>query len=151
VYCSAKMPILDLLAFLVAGCATPEKPLPTATPIPSTATLATTSTPAPTQTPSPLPTAVNLPADWNKIPIMPGATAGGEDLGDFQFTTPASPWEIIAYYKQALESEGWKLRSDMMTKVPGTALSYVKGNTFVFIRIVGSGSQNQVWLHMVGQ
>jgi hypothetical protein len=119
--------------------------------MPPTATAALTSTPAPTLTPSPIPTAVNLPAAWNKIPIMPGATEGGEDMSDFQFTTQASVGEITEFYRQALENDGWKLQADMMTKVPGTALSYVKGNTFVFIRIVGSGNQNQVWLHLVSQ
>jgi len=48
-------------------------------------------------------------SEWNGIPIMPGALAGDERDGIYRFTTPASPAEIQAFYKQELSQRGWEL------------------------------------------
>lgn len=87
--------------------------------------------------------------DWKGIPIMPGAISGQEEMGDYQFTTAASENDIANYYQQELPKSGWVLQPNMMTQVPGTALAFKKGNTFVFFKIDAQGSNNVVLMHIV--
>jgi hypothetical protein len=87
--------------------------------------------------------------DWKGIPIMPGAISGQEEMGDYQFTTAASENDIVNYYQQELPKSGWVLQPNMMTQVPGTALAFKKGNTFVFFKIDAQGSNNVVLMHIV--
>jgi hypothetical protein len=80
---------------------------------------------------------------------MPEAITGQEDMGDYQFTTKASAAEITTYYEQEMAKLKWTLSPDMMTKVPGIALSFTKGNTFIFFKIESQGQNNVVYIHLV--
>jgi hypothetical protein len=104
-----------------------------------------------TETPLPpgSPTLVPVLTNWNGIPIMAEAITGQEDMGDYQFTIKASSEEITNYYKKEMAKLGWKLRTDMMTKVPGTALSFSKGSKYVFFMIESQGENYIVYLHPV--
>jgi hypothetical protein len=86
------------------------------------------------------------PADWQGIPIMPGAFDAGEKLGDYQFYAKSSSAEIKSYYKRELIKLGWELRQDMMDSIP-TDLAFKKGDKYVFFKIGYSGSNNLVDIH----
>jgi hypothetical protein len=48
-------------------------------------------------------------ADWNGIPIMPGALAGeGDELG-YTFTTQSNAVEIQGFYESKLATQGYEL------------------------------------------
>jgi hypothetical protein len=95
------------------------------------------------------PTLVPALTIWNGIPIMQEAITGQEDTGDYKYTVKASAEEITNYYKKEMAKLGWKLRTDMMTKVPGTALSFSKGSKYVFFMIEPQGENNAVDIHPV--
>jgi hypothetical protein len=95
------------------------------------------------------PTLVPALTIWNGIPIMQEAITGQEDMGDYKYTVKASAEEITNYYKKEMAKLGWKLRTDMMTKVPGTALSFSKGSKYVFFAIEPQGEYNIVDIHPV--
>ena len=132
---------------LIAGCSAP----PAVTPMPASATPIPSSTPRPTLVPTVTATFEPLPADWKGIPIMPEALRGGEEMGDFQFTSAALHSEIVDFYRQVLEKAGWQYRTDLAAKAPGTAMAFGKGGLYLFFRIVPQGARNQVFLHLVEQ
>jgi hypothetical protein len=82
-------------------------------------------------------------ADWNGIPIMPGAI-GGEVLdGGYQFTTPAAFDEITGFYQTELSNLGYELTLNV-DEAAGTAiLEFRKEGTsgFVVIAPLGGGLQ----------
>ena len=48
-------------------------------------------------------------SEWQGIPIMPGAIAGGGDEESYAFTTRATSREVQEYYEGELEKLGWEL------------------------------------------
>ncbi len=50
-------------------------------------------------------------ADWNGIPIMPGAIAGEDAGGAYQFTTAADPADVVAFYEAELANLGFKVET----------------------------------------
>lgn len=48
-------------------------------------------------------------AEWQGIPIMPGAISGGETSVGYEFTTPATVDEIMQFYEAALAELGYPL------------------------------------------
>lgn len=80
------------------------------------------STPRPTKAP---PTATHTPfnlellvpvstpaRDWEGIPIMPGALAGGGDDLGYTFTIKATPEEVADFYASRLPALGWQHFAD---------------------------------------
>lgn len=113
-----------LLSLLLSACSVSSTPEPTATQNPTltpapTSTTAPSVTPEPTQTQTPLPPTPTLDAiaalvpsgvpdaEWNGIPIMPGAIAGQGDSGGYTFTTKATPDEVVSYYELKMGGLGW--------------------------------------------
>jgi hypothetical protein len=108
-------------AFAPQPTATPE---PTKTPVPTKTftpepTSTETPTPQPSKTPVP-PTAtaedlvLPLPegeplAEWQGIPIMPGAITGKEEPYLYTFVIEASPDEVRVYYEGELAKQGYDL------------------------------------------
>jgi hypothetical protein len=81
---------------------------------------------------------------------MPSAITGQEFMGDYQFTTTASPTEISAYYTQELAKLGWELHTDMMS--PGFAdLVFSKAGLYVFFLFVPDGNNITVKMHLAQQ
>lgn len=48
-------------------------------------------------------------AEWQGVPVMPGAIAGRDDGDSYLFTIKASDKEIQAYYEKELRKLGWSL------------------------------------------
>jgi hypothetical protein len=111
---------LLLFALVLTACSGLSQPA--ATPAPArtftplsalTATLAPTSTSLP---PTEVPDVVSELApegepatEWERIPIMPGAIAGGGDEESYVFTIQATPVQVQEYYRLELGRRGWWL------------------------------------------
>jgi hypothetical protein len=95
--------------------------------------------------------AVTLPsgtplAEWNGIPVMPGAIAGEALENGYQFTTAADLDEIKNFYETELSNLGFDLETTVDQSAGYAVLSFRKGdmNGMVVIAPLGGG------LHGVG-
>jgi hypothetical protein len=103
------------LAWLLSSC---RPALPTATATPSKAAKGpTTSARQPSATVTQ--TSVALPQEWiastpvrtwKDIPVMPGASAGGEKGGYYLYVTSGVPSDGAAFYSKEMQGLGWKPR-----------------------------------------
>lgn len=117
-----KKPIAaSLFLFVLAPVACSNFPQPTPTALPTlTFTTAPTQAPIfePTETPVPpteTPEALSAlvpqgepAAEWQGIPIMPGAITGEGDAEGYVFTIKATPQEVREYYQLELGKLGWQ-------------------------------------------
>jgi len=80
-------------------------------------------------------------ADWNGIPIMPGAIAGDEAGGAYQFTITASLDEITSFYQTELSNLGYELTLDVNETEGRAQLNFQKESTIgaVYIVPIGGG------------
>ncbi len=95
-----------LLLLTLIACSGTAQSIPTFTEVPTqtaTVTLAPSALP-PSQTPASQPI-----AEWNGIPIMPGAIAGEGDEEGYVFTIKATSQQVQEYYQLELERLGWQL------------------------------------------
>ena len=99
-----------LVLALAAGCAAiPPQPAPSAT-----VTRFPTSVGAPAAVPeTPIATVV---AEWNGVPIMPGATSGRQVDGSYIFAVRVGPSEIAEFYTLQMTARGY-------AAVPGNVMS----------------------------
>jgi len=83
-------------------------------------------------------------AEWQGIPIMPGAISGGEVTdGGYDFTTQATVEEIMQFYKAALAELGYSLtRSGEEAGV--IFLFFEKGSSQAVVAIRTAGDLNRV-------
>lgn len=65
-------------------------------------------------------------ADWNGIPIMPGALAGETVDGGYQFTIQASIDEITSFYETELSNLGYELTLNVNETAGYTILNFRK-------------------------
>lgn len=83
-----------------------------------------------------------LLAEWEGIPIMPGAISGGEAEaeGGYRFSTQATIEEITQFYKAALAELGYSLMS--AGEYSGiTSLTFQKGSSQVLVGIRPEGGE----------
>lgn len=167
----ARNAIFITTAVLLAACGT-STPLPTQTPLPAptrlftatvtispsppptaTATVTATHTPAPTMTASPTatPESAYLPmpegepaAEWQGIPVMPGAIAGEDNSGSYLFTIRASAEEIQAYYEKELRKLGWNLLGVGKGETANVLLIFVKEAETLSFAIIDPGTGDEV-------
>lgn len=78
-------------------------------------------------------------AEWNGIPIMPGAIAG-EDAGSaYQFTIAADLADITAFYETELSRLGFDVELQVSESLGQASLSFQKGSASGAIYIVPIG------------
>jgi hypothetical protein len=141
------LPILAACQVPLVGTA--PTALPTAT---GTLQPTLTLTPAPTATGTPLPTETLDPvramhpegtpvAEWQDIPIMPGAIAGQENQGGYTFTIQATPEEIQKYYDRELVKLGWTSFATGQGANGPAMLMYVKDKDSLTVGIIVSGDE----------
>ncbi len=79
-------------------------------------------------------------ADWNGIPIMPGALAGeAVDTSGYQYTTSADLAEIAAFYETELTNLGYEVELAMDQTVGQAILNFSKGDMTGMVAIVPLG------------
>jgi hypothetical protein len=84
-------------------------------------------------------------ADWHGVPIMPGATNGGEADDGYTFSTQASSEEIVQFYEAALAGLGYSLiTSGEQSGV--TFLFFESGSSQAVVAIMAQGESNLVQL-----
>jgi hypothetical protein len=114
-----------------------SSPTPTSTPEP---TLTPTPTATPTLTPAPPSATPDIPflpmpsgtpmAEWDGIPIMPGAIAGEGDEAGYYFTVDASVDEVQEFYETEMPQAGWELLAAGEGGSNGAVmLIFIKGST----------------------
>jgi hypothetical protein len=82
-------------------------------------------------------------ADWQGVPIMPGAVNGGEAEGGYRFSTQAMIEEITQFYDAALADLGYSLTTS--GEEGGiTFLLFGKGSSQAIVGIFPSGDSNLV-------
>lgn len=94
-----------LLLLTLIACSGTAQSIPTVTEVPTqnaTVTVAPSALPH-SQTPASQPI-----AEWNGIPIMPGARAGAGDEEGYVFTIQATPQQVQEYYQLELAKLGWQ-------------------------------------------
>ena len=85
-------------------------------------------------------------ADWHGVPIMPGATNGGEDdSGGYTFSTQATVEEIVQFYETAIAELGFSLTTSG-EQGGVTFLLFEKGPSQAIIGIFPAGDSNLVQL-----
>ena len=87
-----------------------------------------------------------------EIPFMEGArvlkeTAAGSS-GRVDMEIPASPEEIISFYKEALTAKGWQAGMTMI-QGPVGMLQLVKGKSQIMVRVKGDGQKTVVNLAVI--
>jgi hypothetical protein len=151
-----KHSIITLICLTTIFCAcSPIAPEPT--PLPATAMPAPTKTPLPPPTATPEPTETTAEMEgmipilnnWREVPVMPEATSGMFELGDYFYTINSDLEEITTFYTQAMSDLGWQPREEMTKLVPGTAFTYYKDGIFVFFMIESNDDQQTVFMHFV--
>jgi hypothetical protein len=153
-----KVIVFLVMALMLTACH-PFLAKPTETPMPTntataTATATNTPTPEPTATPtqtltpkpsktpaleSILPMPAGLPAaEWQGLPIMPGAIAGENDGSSYVFTIEASSDDIIGHYGSELSKLGWNLLATGQTPSgKGTAmLIFMQNSAMVTVSVI---------------
>jgi hypothetical protein len=79
-------------------------------------------------------------ADWNGIPIMPGALAGeAVDNSGYQYTTAADFAEIAAFYETELTNLGFEVELAMDQNAGQAILNFSKGDMTGMVAIVPLG------------
>ena len=78
-------------------------------------------------------------ADWNGIPIMPGAIAGESAEGAYQFTIEADPADVVAFYETELTNRGFEVESTGYETGGQALLNFQKEGTSGTIYIVPIG------------
>lgn len=127
------------------------------TPVPATEMPVATTTPLfpPTATPEPTTTSPEMEGmipildNWRDVPVMPEATSGMFELGDYFYTINSGKEEITTFYAEAMTDLGWQPRDDMTKLAPGTAFTYYKDGIFVFFMIESSDGEQTVFMHFV--
>ncbi len=84
-------------------------------------------------------------ADWQGVPIMPGATNGGEADGGYTFSTPAASEEIVQFYEAALTGLGYSL-TESGEQSGITFMLFEKGSSQAIVGITTVGASNLVQL-----
>lgn len=84
-------------------------------------------------------------ADWHGIPIMPGATNGGEAEDGYTFSIQASSEEIEQFYEAALEELGYS-QTTSGEQSGMTFLFFENGSAQVVVAIMTMGGSNLVQL-----
>lgn len=75
-------------------------------------------------------------SEWNGVPVMPQATAGGELSGVYSYKVNATVQEVIDYYEAEMPNRGWQ-EGFTVPETNGTALlSYEKDSSAIVITIV---------------
>lgn len=84
-------------------------------------------------------------ADWNGIPIMPGAIGGEAVEGAYQFTIAVSLPEIAAYYEAELSNLGFEVETSVDETVGQAVLNFQKeGMTGMVVVVPLGGGLNGV-------
>jgi hypothetical protein len=83
-------------------------------------------------------------ADWNGIPIMPGAISGEVVDGGYQFTTAASLDEIMSFYETELSNLGFELELSVDKATGYAILNFHKEGTTGLVGIAPLGGLNGV-------
>lgn len=83
-------------------------------------------------------------AEWEGIPIMPGAISGETAADAYQFTTQAELDEIIGFYETELSRLGFELEVTSDESAGYTALTFHKEGTSGLIAIVPLGGLHGV-------
>ncbi|MEX1071881.1 MAG: hypothetical protein WEC37_04570 [Anaerolineales bacterium] len=82
-------------------------------------------------------------ADWQGVPIMPGAISGGEEEGGYRFSTQATIEEITQFYEAAITELGYSLTtSGEQSGI--TFLFFEQGSSQAIVAIFPAGELNFV-------
>ena len=86
-------------------------------------------------------------ADWQGIPIMPGAISGGEAADGYEFSTQATIEEITQFYEAALAELGYSLTTSG-EQAGVTFLLFEKGSSQAIVGIFPAGELNWVQIQV---
>ena len=82
-------------------------------------------------------------AEWQGIPIMPGAISGGETNDGYEFTTQATIEEIAQFYEAAIPELGYSLTASG-EEAGVTFLLFEMGSAQAIVGILPGGEINRV-------
>ncbi len=89
-----------------------------------------------------------------EVPLMQGTTVLKETImgasGRYDLEVPATPGDIITFYKNAMTAKGWQAGM-AMTQGPMGVLQLTKGKSQIMIKAKGSGQKSIVNLALVSQ
>jgi hypothetical protein len=124
-------------------------PIEAAAPVPPKVETATAMPPAPAAPPAASGMILN-----GEVPLMEGATVLKEmvmgNSGRFDLEVPASPEEVVAFYKQAMTAKGWQ-PGMAMSQGPVAVLQLKKGKGQIMIKAVGKGAKSTVNMAVMSQ
>jgi hypothetical protein len=83
----------------------------------------------------PMPSGTPL-AEWEGIPVMPGALAGDGDRSGYSFTVKAAPEEIQDFYEKELAKLGLNLFASGQGTTKAIMLIFMKGTDTVSVSII---------------
>jgi hypothetical protein len=134
----------SLLLLTLISCADPVQP--TTTVMTPTPTRIPTTTPTPSRVPPTVTPSAQPTAEWNGIPIMPGASAGEGDEEGYVFAIQATPAQIQEYYQLELGKLGWQFVSQEQGDSSITLLFTNNASVTVTVSIIAKGEQALVLL-----
>ena len=140
-----KIIAVSLLLQTLISCSNTAQPPPTATAIP-TPVATVTRIPSPVPSTETLEVQTQPAAQWNDIPIMPGAIAGEGDEEGYVFTIQATPAQVQEYYQTELGKLGWQPLSQEEKGSSVTLLFTDNVSTTLTISILSNGDQALVLL-----
>jgi hypothetical protein len=83
-------------------------------------------------------------ADWEGIPIMPGAISGEATSDGYQFTTQAGLDEITSFYEAELSNLGFEVELTVDENAGYAILAFHKGDTNGVVAIAPLGDLHGV-------
>ncbi len=121
-------------------------PTPTATSLPTLTASPTTPTAEPVQSPAPPDETPFIPgfstpsgapaAEWEGIPVMPGALAGEGDSQGYFFTIEASPEEVQKFYEDTMAELGWNIFASGQGTTSAIMLIFMKDSGTASVAII---------------
>ncbi len=124
---AAKAPPATATATVTVKPTAESSKTPTQTKIKPTETQEQLSIPMPSGVPA---------AEWQGIPVMPGAIAGeGNDQG-YSFTIQSTVEEVQEYYEGQMAALGWELLAAGQGETNSVLLIYTKGNLTASVAIM---------------
>jgi hypothetical protein len=138
-----KVIMAHLFLLALSACLPSAGPTPA---VPQAPTQVAAVTPIPSALPPSSTAESQFNAEWQGIPIMPGAIAGEGDEDGYVFTIQATPQQVQEYYQLELGKLGWQT-SAQENSGSSLILSFLDGaSATLTVSILSKGDQVLVLL-----